>query len=229
MTSDALDKRVQSYLERELGVPLATFPGTGVELRESPARNEEYPLLIIRVGESAVVSGISKVLAVIRPVVEMLDIWELFSPFGVAELRRVLLSENIKVKGGSFHYTLNDAQYCRPSGPTETPIRLFDSDAVPPPEEFDKSFFDGFAVQRAGNRASVAGLPWKSADFVEIAVDTEEEYRGEGYGLAVVTAAVEWILSRGAVAHYPVMPNNVPSVRIARRLGFHVAWQEIYA
>ena len=72
-------------------------------------------------------------------------------------------------------------------------------------------------------------MRWKADDFVEIEVNTQKDYRGRGFGLAVVTAAVEWILSRGAVAHYPVMPDNIPSARIPRRLGFRVAWQEIYA
>ena len=66
--------------------------------------------------------------------------------------------------------------------------------------------------------------------LVEIAVDTEAEYRGQGFGLDVVTAAVEWIiLSCRAVANYPVMPDNILSVRIAKRLGFQVAWHKIYA
>jgi RimJ/RimL family protein N-acetyltransferase len=78
-----------------------------------------------------------------------------------------------------------------------------------------------------GRQVSVATIRWKLPDFIEIGVSTREEFRQHGHGLLAVAAATEWVLARGAVAHYAVKPDNLPSCRIPRRLGYTVAWQEV--
>jgi RimJ/RimL family protein N-acetyltransferase len=51
--------------------------------------------------------------------------------------------------------------------------------------------------------------------------------RGQGYGLAAVSAATEWILGEGEVAVYGAYADNIASLRIARRLGFQFLQQEM--
>lgn len=230
-TNSGMDARVKAYIEKELGYSIASFPSEGIDLRESDQRSDNpgSRMFLIRIEHAAVGTAIPRVLHAIRPVIHELDLWEVFSPFGAAELTRALHDEEIKVKGGAFHYTLIPEQYLEPIKVGIHVIPLLNTKMVPSPEIFDKKWFDAFAVNCEGQQVSLSRIRWKTEHFIEIAVDTVEKYRGRGFGLTVVAAATEWILSRHAVAHYPVAPDNLPSVRIARHLGFRITWQEIYA
>ena len=70
-----MDTRIQTYLEKELGYSLASFPPTGVDLRESGRRLDEAGsrLLIVRVGQAAIGTAIPCTLRVIAPVIDKLD------------------------------------------------------------------------------------------------------------------------------------------------------------
>ena len=186
-------------------------------------------MMLVRIGGVAVGTAIPRVLRAIAPIVDQLDIWELFSPFGLSELSRALSGQGIKARGGGFHYVALPIQPRSLEDPGVETVAMLDAQMTPRSELFDKQWFDAFAVIREGQQASLSRIRWKTRDFIEIAVETHEAYRGRGLGTAVVAAATEWIHSRGCAAHYPVLPSNLPSVRIARRLGFTVAWQEIYA
>lgn len=228
---NSISEYVGCYLETDLGFPLHSMPPKGVEVRASPRRRdqEDARMLIVRIDQGALATGIPRVITTITPVVHQLGIWELFSPFGLAELSRALASEHIEVKGGGFHYTLTDKQYCPLQTLSEKPIKLLLEGMLPEKELFDKKRFDAFAIYQEGRQAALSQVSWKTEKFIEISVETHEAFRQRGYGLAVVAAAVEWILAQGAVAHYATLPSNIPSVRIARKLGFTLTWQEIYA
>lgn len=53
-----------------------------------------------------------------------------------------------------------------------------------------------------------------------IAVYTEEEYRKQGHGAAVVKACIQWCLKRDILPIYLVDVNNIPSVQLAKGLDF---------
>lgn len=57
----------------------------------------------------------------------------------------------------------------------------------------------------------------------------DEQYRLGALAASVVAFAARWILQKGAVAYYGVEVDNIPSVRIARRLGYNPTWQTICA
>ena len=75
-TPGGLDDRVRAYLEADLGAPLACFPVSGVEVRESPKRTDEpgNRLCIIGRGDGAVATAIPRVIEVVTPVVRSLTV-----------------------------------------------------------------------------------------------------------------------------------------------------------
>lgn len=78
--------------------------------------------------------------------------------------------------------------------------------------------------------ASIAVVIWHgSEDIATFGVGTEELLRGQGYALAVVSAATQWILDQQAIAWYGAYANNISSLRIARRLGFSPIHQSFRA
>ena len=220
-----MDERVRDYLEGDLELSLSSFPEEGVLFHGC----EAYPFQLVRVGGGAVFSGRSEVIQLLRPTVESLTLWELFSAFGLEELRRASEPHGLKPQGGSFHYTLTDSADLREDGGGGMVTSLLPPGFGPDPATFDKEFVAAFCVNVGGHPISTAGIRWKSDSFVEIEVETDQEHRGKGNGLSVVYAATDWILMHGAAAHYAVHPTNTPSMRIVRRLGYELTWQEIYA
>jgi predicted GNAT family acetyltransferase len=53
-----------------------------------------------------------------------------------------------------------------------------------------------------------------------VGVVTLPAWRGRGAGLAVVSALTAHCLAHGAVLHYQTLRANLPSIAIARRLGY---------
>ena len=247
-----MDARVRRFLERELGFSLETFPKEGVEVRESPARNDKRGnrLRVIRIGEAGLATGISRIADAIAPVVGSMSIWELFSALGIAELRRALSPEDGKGLEIGFDYTLTRPSDFIPAETAHKAVALRKADI--PPCQFDlrvkerrkpvaEDFVWAFACYHEDRDAKPVTLPefgprcaavaviiWRDVpDIAFYGVGTEENYRGQGYGLAVVSAATEWTLKQGAVAYYGASASNIPSLRIARRLGFSLTWETI--
>jgi len=251
-----LDERVRFYLERELGFSLDSFPRSGLDLRESPTRTDEREnrLSIIRLGNGALATAIPRLIAALSPTLASLTLDELFSPVGLAELRRALPPEDAESLAHGSDYVLTDARDFRPAKTPHATIPLTKNDL--PPEQFDlrmserrppaeaqqDDFIWAFACRHDDDNAeatelapfgprcaSIAIVIWKSPDLAGYGLWTEEAYRGRGYALAVVTAATEYVLQQGAAATYGALTTNLPSLRIARRLGFTPAWQTIWA
>ncbi len=234
---DAMDDRVRLFLEKDSGFALASFPSRGIEIRESPARTDEPKnrMKIYRLGDAALVTGIPRAISVIEPVIPTLDILELFSPIGLAELSRALGPKDAESLSNGLDYTMTSRSDLRLPKLSPMPERLPELPDEPPEEAMlpvpvpGRKTIDAFAICHDGKKASRSCIIWLCPGFVEIGVATEDEYRGRGYASAVVAVATRWILERGAVAHYGAFTTNVPSLRIARRLGFTLTWQTIGA
>jgi GNAT superfamily N-acetyltransferase len=70
---------------------------------------------------------------------------------------------------------------------------------------------------------SYGGTQFETEKWAEIAwLKTEEEHRGKGYGLKVVSAIVEDLLREGKVPIYRVSAENIASRRLAEKLGFQL-------
>ena len=73
----------------------------------------------------------------------------------------------------------------------------------------------------AGERLAAAGMLERWGDrLLHVGVVTHPGYRGCGYGKAVVSAMSTYGLATGGVMQYRTLQANLPSVGIARALGF---------
>lgn len=57
-------------------------------------------------------------------------------------------------------------------------------------------------------------------DSIELFVETDEKYRGRGYGTAVVAKLTEYYLKNNIGVRYKCAKNNIASVRLAEKCGF---------
>jgi RimJ/RimL family protein N-acetyltransferase len=251
-----MDCRVRTYLESELGVPLASLPEAGVEAVESPKRADqrENRLSVIRIGSGALATGIPRVVRAVAPTLRSLTAEELFSPLGLAELRRAMRPADAESLAHGLDYVLTNASDFRPAQTPHVPVPLAKKDIPPgqfdlrvserrsPAEAEQKDFVWAFACYHDDEDAAAAELApfgprcasiaiviWKTPDLAGYGVWTEEDYRGRGYALAAVSAATKFIMEQGAAAIYGAYATNIPSLRIARRLGFSFAWETIWA
>lgn len=67
---------------------------------------------------------------------------------------------------------------------------------------------------------AVAGYEIWGKRIAHVGVITHPSYRGRGYGKAVVSAITEYGLSKGLIMQYRTLQSNMPSVVIARSLGY---------
>jgi GNAT superfamily N-acetyltransferase len=73
----------------------------------------------------------------------------------------------------------------------------------------------------AGDTLAAAGMLERWGDrLLQVGIVTHPGYRGRGYGKAVVSAMSAYGLATGGVMQYRTLEANVPSVGIARALGF---------
>lgn len=234
-----IDERVRFFMERRMGIDPASFPRGGTAVRLS-WRRKDIPwkrLSIVRIGDGAVATTIPRLIRAVAPLSVRLSAAELFSSDGLCELHKALLPHGIKDLREGYHFTAADKRRLEAHACAEPPVKVLENDGPPsnglspyprllPPVHH---FVAAFAVCRDHRRVARAGIRWHSSDLIEIGVESDEAYRRRGFGTAVVAAAARWVLDQGAVVYYRVFPSNVPSVRIARRLGFDLTWQEIYA
>jgi GNAT superfamily N-acetyltransferase len=73
----------------------------------------------------------------------------------------------------------------------------------------------------AGDTLAAAGMLERWGDrLLQVGIVTHPGYRGRGYGKAVVSAMSAYGLATGGVMQYRTLQANLPSVGIARALGF---------
>jgi GNAT superfamily N-acetyltransferase len=68
--------------------------------------------------------------------------------------------------------------------------------------------------------AAAGMLEWWGDRLLQVGIVTHPGYRGRGYGKAVVSAMSAYGLATGGVMQYRTLHANLPSVGIARALGF---------
>lgn len=92
--------------------------------------------------------------------------------------------------------------------------------------------FDGpiFGVRGPhGRLVSWAALKLKSDTVWEVAVATEADYRGRGYGRDVVAAATRFVLDRGRIAIYIHDRDNTTSAFVARAVGYQIYAEIVFS
>lgn len=88
-----------------------------------------------------------------------------------------------------------------------------------------------FIGVRDGTRLiAMAGERMHADDFVEIsAVCTHPDYRGRGYGAALMRVVGQRILSEGAIPFLHTYTNNVGAIKLYRKLGFEARCEVTHA
>ena len=77
-----------------------------------------------------------------------------------------------------------------------------------------------FAVKHDGIVAASASINWQSPNFAEIGVETNPQYRRQGYAKSVIAALNEHLLQSGMTSVYVVSAENQPSIQLAQATGF---------
>jgi RimJ/RimL family protein N-acetyltransferase len=132
--------QVRQNLEGEWGFSLESVLPGRISVRESPNRTDEpwNRLVIQHLAErdAVVVSGTPSIIAAIRPTVLSMTSWELLSPLGIAELRRLLRPMGVESFSHGhdcplFEYALTNQDGFRPihAPHAVTPLRKKD---IPP-------------------------------------------------------------------------------------------------
>jgi RimJ/RimL family protein N-acetyltransferase len=252
-----MDYRIRKWIEKTSGLPFQMFPDKDVSVHVSDARTDEPKnrLLIQRVtGHNGVlVTGIPRIVKAVTDCVKSMTSWELFSALGIAEIKRCLPPSDAECLDETygFDFVLTERDRFRPVRSQHKVIALRKKDI--PSEQYDlrmeerrpsetNDFIWAFACYHNEPGvpatilpefdhlcASVAVVIWEDDDIASFGVGTEESLQGQGYALAVVSAATQWILEQKAIAWYGAYSNNIPSLRIARRLGFSLVYQSFGA
>lgn len=114
-----------------------------------------------------------------------------------------------------------DAETFQPSPTAQRaePIALDDPAAASVRQRFDGPVF-GVRGPR-GTLVAWAALKLKSADVWEVAVATDADYRGRGYGRDAASAASRYALEQGRLCLYVHDEDNRSSAFVARVLGYN--------
>jgi RimJ/RimL family protein N-acetyltransferase len=252
-----MDDRIRKWIENIAGLPLQIFPDEGVRVRVSDARTDEPKnrlLALEVVGKNGVlVTGTPRIVKAVKDCAESMTGVELFSPLGLAEIKRLLPpadAESLDEAWG-LNYFLSEREKFRPVISRHKVITLKKKDIPVGDEDLrmgerrsseTNDFIWAFACyhnnsnipavtvpEYSPNCASVAVVFWKGDDVAGFGVGTEEKLQGQGYGLAVVSAATQFVLEQGGVAWYGAYANNIPSLRIPRRLGYKLVYSSFGA
>ena len=81
----------------------------------------------------------------------------------------------------------------------------------------------GYFLIEDGRMAACAFSSGVSGEWVDIGVETAEEYRGKGYGRIVAAAMVKEILRRGKKPLWACDIRNEASMKLALSVGFEIA------
>lgn len=223
---------LDQFHARELGCDVATLRRPGLQIVVSDRRAKTgwggytVPILALSTNGGGIVACRSDLEDAVRQ--ELVETRS-GEPLGEADLERLRRMVRHVIP---YAYTLNgyalycDAERFKPYGDL--------AEHLPPSNDRGRDLrrrFDGeiFVVWGPGDQiASWAAIKLKSRDVWEIAVVTEAAYRGRGYAKQVVSAATEYILSRGRLSLYVHDRANHASARVCRSLGYAEYAEEFF-
>lgn len=200
-----------------------------------PRLAEYYGLYIWMMDEAVIISAPPEWVAVVQAAIVGQASEALHDP----GFWRTALGDYVERVVGPSYQGYVDAQAFRPSslspesapplvrclGPVDLPA-LNRLAAACPHQEWEDSAIQPdhlpiFALERAGVLVAAASAPDDGSGVASVGVVTHPEWRGWGYGRAVVSALTADRLASGAILHYQTLQANVVSVAVARALGYH--------
>lgn len=203
----------------------------GVRLSSSPRREQvswcdfRVPFLMLQHAGATHVSMASDLLPAVRRLIEP-------SQEDLDGRQVLAMQELVRAAHPTARCLWGHALYCEPERFEPVDRREIERLACDDPQaEGLREHFDGpiFVARASGGKiASWAAIKLKSDDVWEIAVTTEDEYRGRGLAKVVVSAATQHILESGRVPMYVHDHSNQPSAKVARALGYEEFGVEAY-
>jgi len=243
-----MDDRIVKWIENASGLPFDVIPDDGVRILVSKARTDEAKnrLLAQRVAgkNGALITGIPRIVEAVKDAAESMTGWELFSLLGLAEIKRALPPTDAKDLDTMYglDYFLTNFRDFHPVKSRHPVVPLRKKDIPRGDEDLrlrerrsteTGDFTWAFACYHNDPKlpavtlpeysprcASVAVIFWKGDDLAGFGVGTEEALRGQGYALDAVSTGTQFILDKGGAAWYGAYADNIPSLRIPRRLGY---------
>lgn len=183
---------------------------------------------MLRYGAASVVTVPPRCLSVVIDAVrdktpdEVFDSVFLISTFGNTIER--LVGPSYRGCADASDFRPVDPRGTRPLGPEDSPA-LKRLAAACGPEAWSHSSiaFDRPPVfgRFVGHELAAAGSLYSASDRLRnVGILTHPAFRGQGYGRAVVSAMCAHALASGEVPQYQTLLSNLPSLAIARALGF---------
>lgn len=144
------------------------------------------------------------------------------------------LSGGYEVLGPSIHHFLDHAGSVPEvsAAPVERASLELLRHAVSPEEWREGGFAEEpsllFAVtSQAGDLTAAANLTAFGSALADVGVLTHPGHRGRGFGLLAAAGATRYSLSHSGLARWRARAGNVPSLAIARSLGFEPWCQQL--
>ena len=177
------------------------------------------------------------------PVLRGLQPAELFSPFGIDEIRRSLGEDRAAslLEEPGLEYAIAEGENVPPALGEHDTRQLAASDIALEKETFGLKMSDwdasppedkvwGFVSCDGQDWAAIAVIRWHEGAVGSISIaGTKPVYQRRNHGRAVVSAATDYILRHGRVATYGTVQSNLAAVRMIRPLGYELAHETIYA
>ena len=219
---------IDAYWSRHLGVPAAALQRSGVVVTPHAELGDYRGVWFFVRGDSAVVSAPAEWVPRLEDQCGSIAAEELLSH---TSARRILGPAAGQIVGPSFQGWL-PADHFRPIA-SDGVRRLAESEgefiralqASCSHEEWEHA---GINPARADVWASFQGtqvvalgqLRSRPGNAVDPCIITHPEHRGAGHGLRLVSAMLERALTKDQLILYQTLMSNVPSVSLARYLGF---------
>ena len=234
MKNNHLLDKIRPWLEKEMGASLDRMghPSAAL-LATAPRSSSRRRIWAVRVQGQALVTAPENWLEGLHPVVDNLEVDELFTVFGSYELSRITLPLGTGVFGPTWYLAADEGSFRAAADVRPTPVSSQKLEKT-----FDASMFWHCSLRRADSAHAVfeEGLPVALATtqllgnrVFEIGVDVAPEAKSRGLGRAVVSAAGRWILEQGGLIVAGAAPWNVPSVRTLRSLGLRLVFTDMDA
>lgn len=232
MSSEKLNQSIKSWQESRLGLsPEPTVNGSvPVLARPSTTTGGDGGLTAARMGGRSVIVAREEWVEPLEMVTAGMHPDLLFTVFGAYELSRVTLPDGFAVWGPNWYmFSDRDSWHGRADGR----VTRLESTTL---GEIDFELFwhcfgpdslAAFAVYEDGELSALATVKGRGEPFMEIGVDVVKSAQASGLGMAVVSAAGDWILEQGRLPMATVAPFNVPSTRTLRRVGLEYGMTEM--
>jgi GNAT superfamily N-acetyltransferase len=218
---NAMDYRIIQSIEAWLGCSIDDKYNGKIHLLSTPSRSDlPYNRLVINriVGENAIIATcIPRLVDKLASFLGSITEWELFSDYGMASLGNHMSNEDAQYLGQGFSYAKFQTDNSVEEG-LDCIVRKTNENGV----------VLGFVyILNDLEVSSVELVRRDSSDTIFINVETKEEYRGKGFGTAVVKVATDWLLTNGFVPRYGAEVRNTVSISIARKLQYNLVSHHI--